>query len=398
MKAMEDESIGERIAYWRNRRGLSQEALAGLVACSKSWMSKVERSDQIVDRISVLLMLANALKVELSQLIGGVELPPNGGGPLDPPGGIIAVRRAIFAVRPSGKEPPTTAALRAEVDQVRKLSSNGHYEAVAAVLPDLIGTARAAATAQDTPDAWSCLAAAYHVASRLAKTVGEVTLAWIAADRALGAAQRSGDHLLVAKTERLLALALMGFGLLDEAASVCSDGADALAPTDATSLEGWSLWGSLHLTEAVSVARLDHAAQAWGLLGDARTAAERVGPGRNDYGESFGPANVGAHEVAVALDSGDPVKALRLADRLEVDALPTPTRRARFCIDVAWCQGLRRDDAAAFAQLLEAEKHAAGLVRHSVQARELIRVCLRRERRSQTPGLRRLAERIGALN
>ncbi|MGH8903957.1 MAG: helix-turn-helix domain-containing protein [Egibacteraceae bacterium] len=391
---MEDESIGERIAYWRKRRGLTQQVLSGHIGRSVPWLSRIERSDRTVERMADLLALANVLKVDPGTLIGGIELPPNGGGPLDPPRGIIAVRRALMAVRLPDREPLTTAVLRAEVEQARRLRSNGRYEAVATVLPGLIGAARAAAT-RDTPDAWSCLAAVYHMASRLAKTVGEVTLAWIAADRALSAAQRSGDPLLVAKAARGLAMALMGLGLIDEAASVCSDGADAVAPTDATSLEGWSLWGSLHLTEAVSVARLDHSAQAWRLLGDARTAAERVGPGRNDYWESFGPANVGAHEVAVAMDSGDPVKALRLADRLEVAELPSPTRRARFCVDVACCQGLRRDDAAAVLQLCEAEGHAPELVRHSVQARELVRVCLRRERRSRTPWLRGLAERLG---
>ena len=33
--------IGERIAAYRKRRGMSQDALAGLVGMSRSWLSQV---------------------------------------------------------------------------------------------------------------------------------------------------------------------------------------------------------------------------------------------------------------------------------------------------------------------------------------------------------------------
>jgi hypothetical protein len=231
--------------------------------------------------------------------------------------------------------------------------------------------------------------------SGLLRTVGELELAWIAVDRAIDAAQRSGDVMLMAHARRRLAFARMREGWLDDAGSVCSDAADAIAPTDETPLEGWSLWGSVQLTEAVAAVRGGDGAQAWRLLRNARTAAERVGEGRNDYWENFGPANVGAHEVAVALESADAVEALRLADGIDIDELPMAQRRAEVLIDVAHAHGLRRDDGAAVAVLLEAERHAPEMVRYSVKARELVRVCLGRERRSRTPGLRGLAERLG---
>ncbi|MGH8900101.1 MAG: helix-turn-helix domain-containing protein [Egibacteraceae bacterium] len=395
---MEHGSVGERIAYWRRRRGLSQKLLAGLVGRSASWMTKVERGDRIVDKLSVLLALSYALKVDLGKLVGGVELPPNGGGAVgSPPRGIVAVRRALFTVRPADREPPAAAELRAGVDRAKRLRYDGRNEAVGIVLPELISDARAAAD-QDAPDGWWCLAGAYQVASSLARTVGEVDLALLAADRAVGAAQRSGDGLLVAVSERLLASSLIREGLLDEAGAVCSDAADVLAPTDATPLEGWSVWGSLQLTGADVVVRGGDGVGAWRVLGNARDAGERVGPGRNDYWEAFGPANVGVYEIMVALESGDPVEALRIADTVEVDELPSAESRARFCIQVARAHALDLDDVATVMLLLEAERHSAEAVRHSVLARELVRVCLSRERRSRTPGLRGLAERLGVLD
>ncbi|MGH8903300.1 MAG: helix-turn-helix domain-containing protein [Egibacteraceae bacterium] len=389
----EDTPVGQRIAYWRRRRRLTQQVLSGRVGRSVPWLSRIERGQRTLERIADLLALARVLKVEPGDLLGRLSLPANGGGPLDPPQGIPAIRRALFAVLDTD-EHPDTAQLRADIMRANHFTGAGRYEAAALVLPRLITLARTVVT-QEAPGAWWDLAAAYHVAAHLARNVDDRDLGLLAADRAVSAAQRSGDEVLVAVARRDLAFALFGVGLLDEAGAVCSDGADALAPTDETSLQGWSLWGSLRLTEAIAASRTDDEGSARRRLRDARGAAERVGPGRNDYWENFGPANVGAHEVAVELEAGDAVEALRLADSVEVDELPYAGRRARFSIDVAHAHLLRSNDGAAVAVLLEAERHSPGTVRYSVLARELVRVCLGRERKSHTPGLRGLAERLG---
>ena len=383
--------VGERIAYWRHRRMMTQVALAGQVGRSESWLAKIERGERTIEAIKDLLLLARILRVEPGDLIGGVELAPNG-GPLDPPKGIIAVRRAL--VGPAEKEPPSAADLQADVERVGLLVAKGSYEARALVLPDALVAGRVAAE-HEVPGAWSYLARLYLMTSGLVRRVGEPDLALLAADRGISAAQRSGDPLMVAHARRRLAFAFLRCGWLDEAGAVCSDASDALAPTDATSLEGWSLWGSLRLTEAVAASRADEAGNARRSLRDARTAAERVGPGRNDYWESFGPANVIAHEIAVELEGGQPVEALRLADGLDVEELPTAQRRAEVLIDVAQAHNLRRDDGAAVAVLLEAERHAPEMVYYSVLAHEIVRALLKRERKARTPGLRPLAGRMG---
>ena len=40
---MEDQPVGRRVAYWRNRRKLSQQLFADRLGKSKSWVDKVER-------------------------------------------------------------------------------------------------------------------------------------------------------------------------------------------------------------------------------------------------------------------------------------------------------------------------------------------------------------------
>ena len=50
--------IGERIAIYRRRRGLTQLVLAGLIGRSESWLSQVERGIRPIDRLSVLIDIA----------------------------------------------------------------------------------------------------------------------------------------------------------------------------------------------------------------------------------------------------------------------------------------------------------------------------------------------------
>ncbi|WP_421671842.1 helix-turn-helix domain-containing protein [Saccharopolyspora spinosa] len=52
--AGEELSIGERVAFYRRRRGLSRAVLAGLMEKSENWVSKVERGERQVSRIGVL--------------------------------------------------------------------------------------------------------------------------------------------------------------------------------------------------------------------------------------------------------------------------------------------------------------------------------------------------------
>lgn len=399
----EDMSVGQRIRYYRKRRGLSQSVLAGLVGRSTSWLRKVERGEQTVDKLSVLRLLANVLKVEVADLVGAVELPPNGGAPLEEPRGVHALSRAVMTLRLPDREPAAQTQhtapgeLRASVERaLRERFVHGRPESLVRWLPELLVAGRVA-VARNVPGAWWCLASAYRLSASLAGIFGDTKLSWLCAREGVAAAQRSGDALLVASAQRRLAFSLLQLGWFEDAGAVCSDATDAIAPTDATSPAGWSMWGCLHLTGAVAAARAEDPVYARRLLVDARTAAERVGEGHDYYWEAFEPASVGAHAVTVALEHGDPVEAVRLADSVQVEQMQSPERRATTFIEVAYAHGLRRDDGAAVAVLVEAERYAPEMVRYSVMARELVRVCLGRERRSRTPQLRGLAERMGVI-
>ena len=66
----ENLTIGERVAWYRRRRGLSQEVLAGLVGRSADWLQKAENNRIELDRLSVIRLLAEVLDVSIGDLIG----------------------------------------------------------------------------------------------------------------------------------------------------------------------------------------------------------------------------------------------------------------------------------------------------------------------------------------
>ncbi|MFE2018389.1 helix-turn-helix domain-containing protein [Streptomyces sp. NPDC059499] len=63
-------SIGERIAFYRKRRGYTQEVQAGLVGRSTDWLAKAESGRRKPPRVDMLAELARILRVPLGDLVG----------------------------------------------------------------------------------------------------------------------------------------------------------------------------------------------------------------------------------------------------------------------------------------------------------------------------------------
>lgn len=57
--------IGRRIAFYRNKRGLSQEALGEKINYSKSYISKIEASNsEVTYSLDILFAIAAGLELE----------------------------------------------------------------------------------------------------------------------------------------------------------------------------------------------------------------------------------------------------------------------------------------------------------------------------------------------
>jgi transcriptional regulator with XRE-family HTH domain len=406
--------VGERIAIYRRRRGLSQAVLAGLIGRSVSWLSQVERGIRAVDRMSVLIDLSRALKVDIAELTGQpFALAPNGG--LEPEG-LADVRRVLMrytqlpaAINPSRgtvTAPPDLAQLRSRVDTAWRLRQASRYGQLGRQIATLITDAEQAAQSfggDQQRIAFTLLAETYQVARAMLRKLGDANLAWIAADRAVQAGRQADNPLLVAVGARALSQVFTETGQLDAALDISLSNAAALEPRlrgDRSGPEGWSVWGALLLTAALAAARDNDIGTAWDYLRRARAAADRIGADRNDLWTSFGPTNVAIHAISVAVELGDVTETIRRAEHVNTTILPADLleRRANVFIDLGRAYVQRRDDAAATAVFRQAEELAPEEVHYSVPVREALREMLKREHRYATPELRPLARRTGIIS
>ena len=234
--------VGERIAIYRRRRGLSQAVLPALIGRSVSWLSQVERGTRAVDRMSVLIDLSRVLKVDIAELTGQpFALAPNGG--LEPEG-LADIRRVLmrYTELPAAINPgpgtvttaPDLTQLRSRVDTAWRLRQASRYAQLGHQVPDLITQAEQATQhyrGDDQRAAFALLAETYQVTRAMLRKLGDAHLAWIAADRAARAGRHAESPLLIAVGARALSQVFTETGQLDAALDISLSSAAALEPT-----------------------------------------------------------------------------------------------------------------------------------------------------------------------
>jgi transcriptional regulator with XRE-family HTH domain len=398
-----DGRMGARIRIHRKRLGLSQEIVAHRVGKSRRWLQKVEAGQLLVAKLHDVIGLADVLHLQPSEL---VDRPVPIAAPAVAGEALVAPLRAVLLSAPCGGRPAASvepSRVRAAFELACRLHEGRRHAELAQVLPGLVvGAEQRLSHARDDREveAASWLLVNVHcMTSALCQRLGDPGLAWVAVTLADRVAGRQSLSLQQAVVARRVVNLLLHEGRYGEAGDGAMAAAEKLAGSP-ESPEQLSAQGFLLLKGAVTAARLDDAATAWQVLGEAGRVADRLGSrDANHLWTAFGPANVELHGLDLALNLGDPREALRRADRLDPGRLAVAERAARYWIDVsrAYTAESRRDAAAAVSALLEAERIDPWEVRHQAVVRVVVRVLLHGERRSATPGLRGLAERVGVL-
>ncbi|MGH2604430.1 MAG: helix-turn-helix domain-containing protein, partial [Dehalococcoidia bacterium] len=265
------------------------------------------------------------------------------------------------------------------------------------LLTDLIpGLERACRTTTGKTRQRACaiLTRTYHATAAALSKLGETDAAWVAADRAISAAERSGDRLLMAEGAFRLTLVFQADRRYEQAEHTATTAIDALQPLAAAGESAAiALQGALLLQLAIAAARQNRVEQAHTALAGARRAADTLGADRNDYNTEFGPTNVAVHEIAVAVELGNAGTALRLAAGTNTESL-SPERRARVLIDIARAHMQRRNGEGAIHSLLDAARITPEQVRGHRLVQSMIHdLC--RAGLGRDPRLRDLAERCG---
>jgi transcriptional regulator with XRE-family HTH domain len=399
-------TIGERVAWYRRRRGMSQEVLAGLMGRTVDWVSKIENNRAELDRLSVIKSLADALDVTLGDLVAEpslVEWTRDSGTRTLP-----ALRAAIMSYRlitPFGGtgpvvEPPNMDVLDQEVSVLWAAFQAARFGYVATRLPVLLGRAQAATevlAGYVLVRAYRLLGLTYQLAAVQLTKFGEAELAWIAADRGLVAAHKTGDPVVIGSLFRSVTHALLSAGRYREAVQLTEDTAVYLQPHLGTpSAELLSVYGTLFLAGSMAAARASDAAATRMFLREADEVARRLGHDANHLWTAFGPTNVAIHRVATAAELGDIQVAIDLGPRVDTSAMPME-RRIRHAIEVARAYSAwnRVDDA--LSTLLDAEQMAPEQVHYHMLSRQLALTWIRNQRGRPSQALINLARRLNVL-
>ena len=395
-------TVGERIAWYRRRRGMSQEVLAGIVGRTVDWLSKIENNRIDLDRLSVIKSVAEALDVTIGDLVGEPTLLDwnQESGTRT----VAALRDALLNYRQlspfmqgASVSLPDVQSLQTEVNAVWDAYQNSRYGYVVARLPEVLASAQAATQGHSglaQARAFSLLALSYQATAVLLTKLGEADLAWIAAERGFTAAQRSGDTVVIGSLFRSVTHTLLSTGRYKEATQLTTDAVAYLQPDlPNASPEYLSVYGTLLLAGSIAAARAEDRNSVQTFLNEADETARRLGQDGNHLWTAFGPTNVSIHRVTAAMDLGDVEFAIDLGSRIDTRNMPIE-RRVRHTLEVARALSARNRTEEALREVLAAEQIAPEQVRHHALSRQLVQTWMRRGRGRPSFQLAALAQRV----
>ncbi|MFD7101752.1 helix-turn-helix domain-containing protein [Streptomyces celluloflavus] len=393
--------FGKRVRFYRKRRGLHQRQLGELLGRSEDWVYRVESGRIPVNNVKMLADLADALRVPIEDLQGVPVLLEDHDGFA---GSVPTIRAALMQSRKlagsqyADREPVRLERLAVEVGDAWERYQAARFAALAERLPGLLADARSAMNERTSGDervqALRLFALACHVAAALLRKIGETNLAWTAVDQGEIAAIESGDPVVLLSLRRGIAHVQLGAGMSAEAVNSTLDSAEDLERDWwKSSPAALSVYGTLFLNGSIAAARLGNRSMTDYMIGKAQEAADRLGTDANEMWTSFGPANVGIHRLATALEFQDIQLAVDIAPTVRAVGLPTE-RRARLRLDVARAYGEagRTDDA------VDNLKRAYTTAPEQMKAHEFARDLARRlHKRTQRREAQQLAVALGAI-
>jgi transcriptional regulator with XRE-family HTH domain len=392
MDETEDESIGRRVANHRKGRGLTQTALAQRANVSLSLLRKVEQGSRDASP-ALVAAVAKALGVDVSTLTGqpyDIEGPRRDAVHAQMPN----LRRALnyWDVPPAVDGPFRPAAdVLADAQEVAYLRQADRNVQALTKIPELLLETTAAvhgtAPGPERDALFDAMATLLHPAMSITHATGYDDLATIVSDRIAWTAAQWGDPLVVGLAAHTRTSSMLRHGTYDIGLRLVADAQTVLARDAANDPAHLRMSGSLHLRSAILAARAGDADGAAGFVSEARAIAAHL---RRDTDHlwrnlAFGPANVGFHDVAVAVELGDGPRALAAAAGLHIPAGCPPTRVGHHFMDLSRAYLWQGRPEESLACLRRARELAPQQTRHHPTAREVLRMLVRAHRWANEP-------------
>lgn len=389
--------IGARIRRTREKAGRTQVAVAGLCGITEAYLSQIERGLK-VPSVDVLMLLAHELHAPLASLLDDQQTTPTVETSTAP-----SVADALMRMPAPDRVPPGAHVLRERVEGIWRIwqTSEARFSQAAAVLPALIHdtesalrTLRSAPHHEERREILRCAADLYGMLRSYCRRTGRVDLSLMVSDRARRAAEDADDPIRIAAAQWNLGHVLLADGNPESASDIAEDAINHVL-TDGLSGDAVAMAGALDLVAATSAVR----AKQWGkartrLDQKATPRAKQAGEGNVSW-TVFGPTNVALHRLGVEMEAGETTEALRIADQVDIDGLPSLERQFTFKLQVAMCYAQRREDAAVLVHLLDLETLSAEDACHSPEVRDLVVQLQIRVRPTYRKQVTALADRLG---
>jgi len=396
-----DMSAGDRLKVARRAAGLTQEQLAERADVNVDTIRKLEQNQRQSMRVSTASALARVMGIETTALLLGTPAEETRSDPQ-----LQLIRQAMAPAghfTPAGDieeedAAPALGALRRSVEDAWTLYHAGEFASLASILPTLITEAQVAAREHangSTADAHAALAKVLQLGAHTMVQNQMEDLALLGLDRALTAAQRSGDPLLPAMITNSVAWVFLRTGRLADSERVAVATADGIEPAFRSSPPHHvAVYGGLLLSAATAAARHERYDTARDLLNVAQAAALRVGEDSTDrWTTVFGPTAVAMQAVQVEAAAGEWPRMLQLAQRVPLSGKTPVSWKVRFLLDVAHAQAETRRDSDAIETLRDVRRLAPGWMQRHGLATAVVRELL--ARRHRPAGVVTLADFLG---
>ncbi|GAB3165232.1 hypothetical protein GCM10027059_22630 [Myceligenerans halotolerans] len=385
-----EETIGSRVAHYRKVRQMTQLALAQRASISVSLVRKLEQGSRDATPV-VVAAVAKALDVDVTTL-NGQPYDRDGRHPdqihaLMPP-----LRRALayWDVAPVLETAPRRwAQLETDAREISRLRQAAQHLQVAARLPALLLEATASAveaTGTRRERYFEILTVLLFAAHSVTYKTGQEDLSTVVEDRLTWAAGQSADPLMAALAAWARTTSLLRAGAYDVGQNLL-ERAHANVDVDVDGSDGQRMAGSLHLRGAILAARAGNAATTETHLSEAKELANRVGTDSDGgwHQLTFGPSNVGIHDVAAAIELGDGPAALDRAEPLRLSTAIPAIRASHHYMDLARAYLWQGRNDRALACLHKARELAPQQTRHHPTTREVLRMLVRAHRQANEP-------------
>ncbi|MFI1734057.1 helix-turn-helix domain-containing protein [Streptomyces acidicola] len=371
-------TFGQRVQRARTRAGKTRAYVADVMGHSVEWVKALEKDRIRMPGLPKLLRLAHTLGVEdITELTGDDRITAATYTKAEHTA-LPLMKQALTRYQLATPDAPPESAevLTARLRQAWKLwhADGDHRTAIIALLPGLLADTQRSVRLLDGADrrrALVALAETYHLAQLFLSFQPAPDLVMLTGDRAMTAAQDADSPRAIAAAAWYVNHVHRDAGEAAEARVELAEEAASLVPQSEDS-DYVARRGLLYLAVALSYAKTGQAGDAWRYWDKADAAAKQLGDNYAHPWLIFGRGIVDGYAITMHNDLVQPVKALEVANSLDLSAIPSATRRSYHLIETARAHGLLDEGAAAVGYLKKAFEESPETIQYNLHTRSVL--------------------------